>query len=1716
MDTIEAMFRDDLNLASMFNDEAKSNIKLPQGSLRNRSAQISLLTQSGENVVPTFQNLMAEGSSGSSGLYQTLQRQSQDQEGKANKQALIGILSNPQIDISVKENAIREFNNPSSFNKDTHVTTMKNALIKDSDTDKNEPEVVRRSMASYIKEKYDANQFDQVNANLFAAKLSNNNDDRTFLEALETTIVPFANNKVVGQIITDLKKTSNPTIFDFIKAYTLAGKSITELRDQIQSLPASESVVLKNAIRKSIEANSSTIFSKDSDYAKFNMEQSINDPEGYGPIMASIDNILPLLDLVGLSGSVRSIARTASKLAKPYVSTAKAAEIAAAEARAAEAAKNALKTSQNSSESIFTPSTVSTPPVDIAKRAKAIEGLETAKAKILGDSSQLLEPGQVRSIKEELANLPTVDTSAGAVKERAKEIQSQGYSYKEALAEATKQVEAQAADVAATRSRLEGQLAGNANASKNEQRLAKIEQKITELKKGMPEAPGSVQTTLAEAMSRIEWNGTVAIHNPSAVGNLMGSMNPGLARDLHNGVHAAPDDQLAKAMFGTSKTETLASQLVPQATTPKGPVGTRVTDIGRKVRAGVNVPDHLLDTVETAEWIGITRGEKAQIRSNVVNQIKDADGLVANDAMGGFSVNPSGNRYTISGVFGTSEGGFLKAEDALNQAKISLRRFGISDKDITILKREGNDHVPVKEFNGEDGEFYVRIDSEHAYDPTDITSMESMSVKRNFFDRFAGIPLIRDLNLARFLVDPASMLDPILTRAASAASDRTSVLEKKLLDMANEYAVAWKNLDKQGKARVELAITEANEKGIDMTPSYLIANFNPEERLALTKWREFWDSHYYLENLDLVRTLNNQKYMLIENSNVRLFAKEVPKNKNLSTVYDPTLDKVVTLSKNEMDQLYANGGTIAQLRRPEDFGGTVAEHIMVSNNATEYLRKITDNDQILNYRPGYYQISYKAPKFVDKLVTKPDGTTYRKAVAVAGDSLTAEHFIQRMKTIDPQGTYLPPRSDKNLLMSDNDRWDLNAARGRIAQRHRGKLLEDTDGLNTLGDHSFVADPVESAIRASRSISGRTMSRPMLENAKMRFMQVYGDLIKEEQGVKRYPGRMSDIAAVGEPTSKRMADARTTWEYINYLENGYINSVDLTVKGMFNVMGEMLGKLSLAADKNVPFLAKPLSKIERASSIVANGSGVTSIAKNTAFLAYLVAHPLRQLVVQPQQALRLWAYDAKGSALAIKQATDIIGIKAGLLPMTKEMDDLVKFVEESGQLASVDRSNLVRGTLTDAANMSGTAGSVTRRVTNFPRQIGFDVGEQVNLSAHLIAAYNKYKRLGMDLKDPDVRLMAQTEARAISGEMNFAGDMPYNQGSLSAALQFAQVPHKAWLQLTNRKIDPAIRARMFVADTIIWGPPTAVVGWLYAHNVLPESDDSFLRETIIDGLESAAFNTLAREIMGPDQKKIDFNSLDPYDIDGWKRFFDSLMNDGLTKTLMNSPSGQIFLKDGGKIQNIIAQLGRVFQPIDANSKTADEVLLLAEEGARFFAGIDAAFKAKIMLETGRRVDQMGVTTQEKATKLDAIAQLFGFTNYDANYLMKIAIETSKDEKKKKEDATKVYNEIKHYYTMKFNEGNADIEWMTGVSGWILHGAYKDDPNIQMFLTQKMKQDLLGKDSSFFRQILRASGHPDIEDIKRRVAQLPEKDRKMIMEMFNDVSNYRENTKKVNNE
>jgi hypothetical protein len=1695
MDTLNEVFGSQDQSVSLSDlvPQNDTQLRIPQATIRNEAAKTALL--SGEDSpTDTYQTLVAEAEAGDDTTSVSLNAKIAQDIEKENQQGMMSILADPKVSTEQKIEALKNIRK-SQFLSEPSVKLMTDGLSKPVKDESVDSEKARLTISDLIREIDDSVAVKQGLVNAHGANLDSLNAG-TAVDATANLFLSFLNNISIGKINRDLnEKQGTGSLWKTIKGFVLPGTVTKDIREELARIPVDQRQKFTSDLIDSVVNNSSTVPGNKGQFMQMVQIQKILGDSDYSATDEWMDNIFPLFDIFGLKALAKGLRKT------PEV---------AQEATKIEQVAQGTKTEIKQPVGTVTPTssvkpeiaTVSPPPDKIISDYRdEIAKLQEQKANILGDANEL-DRGQVRSIQEELKSLDKRkgNFSSDFIASETKRIQREDkVSFKDAKKKASANANEAKTEYESIKSRLEGELGRNASGNKISQEIAQLENQIETLSK----SPGKVVevklSPIADAIRRIDLNAALRKEVPASPASIVSQVNPDQARAFHAAVFTAKDDVAAEALYGVPRMDAIASDVLPQISTQSGRVTSKVQDIEKYLS---NEIDTLTDIMNSSGALQFTKAEKLRAETHVLNDFSSADGLTLNNAMSSFKND--GGRIKVAAVYGNAEGAFSDAKQAFEQAKNALKYHGIMEEDITILRKEGLDHAPVdiKSVEGVPGNYLVKVESNYDITSDMLGKMDEFSLMKNWLDAIPQLVWDRKGSATRWLFDPASILDKSITGSAIEATDKSAVFERTMLELASNYTDKYNALSKAEKGMVSSYIKEANTEGIALdTVDLLSRGFSNNQIQAVTDWRKFWDAHYYLENLDIIRTLDMQGYNLLQNDKgLSLFTKRMEKDKGIARLYDPQSDSIVSPSKEDMDRLYEMGGSYGKLKRPVEMDGVLVEHVIIPNDSTNYLRKLRSDDTALNYRDGYYQIHYNAPKFVDEIVKEGDRIISRKAVAVAGDSNEASSFASRMQSNNPDKEYKVRGDDRAMKRGNDDWWDVNAASGRIAQRHRGKLLEDSSGLNHLGDGSYMLDPVSSAVKAAKSISMRTMMRPVIETQKQRFMSKYADLLPSNgRGGVGFPGSFADIGAKGETVSSKIKDARTEYEYIRFIENGYINSVDEAFKATMFRLAE---------------ITKANSKAEK-TFLSLTDVRPTNVVKSSVFNAYLVGHPLRQTIIQSHQAVRSMAYNLPGwlDGGVIKHVLNYTADLAGA-GSTKSSRDFVDFINTSGIMEAVDKHNLVRGTLLDAvgdARILAKSAKVADKVLSIPRKYGFGLGEQGSMLIHAAAVYDKFARDGKNLLDKTVRAEAHSELRAITGDMNFAGDMPQNSTSLAAIFQFMQVPQKMLLQVTNRRLDVPTRLKLFAGDVLMWGSPTVLLAsHLTNGDILPE--DQKLREILLLGAESMLFNNLLREITNDPTTNVDFSSLSPSDTTSIRKMITTMLADGPLAAIAASPFGGL-VGDQGRVQNALRSIARLVKGSSEYDKDPVTFLQTIHEVGKIFSGVNDATNAWLALETKRSFDKIGRKLDGDVHTVEAALMAFGFKDASQRDMFVVLEQAKKDQKSYKDTVLRDYKLAMQYIVTKAGEDNTSPEVIANVTGFILN-KYKNDPVAQEIISKQMVLDSQSAEDKTGEALLKLSGIKSPSEMKDlvRVAPIPDSQKQQWFELIKNLDTLRNRQEK----
>lgn len=1561
--------------------------EIGEGSVRTQAATLALLDGDMDAAAQTYDTIA--NSRGEERRKLIEQRTGIIQQNFKSwvDQGLMSVLSDQSLDLDTKQQAVDSVRNGATETYETADILSNQALSAPVAGESEYAENVRLSGADWLHQSNQA--YSERQAIMNAVRAFRDGDALDLAADIAESLTPAATGVALAGVQAELGASTGRSLM----ALLAPGSTIAQLRETLLSLPPAQQkeyfITLKNAV-----LDKSGVISKDNQLRAAELIEKIGGDE-YSDGQKYVDNIFQLLDVVGIGTAVRA-ARNARSSYMGFKTVGEAAAKApefqtvntggetinagmgdwSAPPPRKGKAEGVPEIEPRFEEMVQAPDKVSPP--SVPKNQKTLETVETEYQSAIQTASFKLDDGSVSSLQRERKMI--ADALAQKTSVRDTQMANSELVRKETLR--------------AQMDRVDTQLAAHREAVKAEAKLGPLEKQMIDLKKKVEYQPADYNPIM-DGIRRAQMQSSAIDINPRSPATLVYNNNSELAANIRHMVMQSQTDEVAQSLYGSSRAEALMQGIIPQATTDSGRVKFAPHNLEKSTKD--LIASQIEDLKHGTGGIEFTPKEIASARANIVRDFSEAVGLKLHPGMSNF--RHDGERTIISGVYTNGESGWKLPEEAIDQAKFALRDRGITEKDITIMRRDADEYVPVKmeEVKGQPGDYVVRIDNEQIVGVEDIGEWENLDVKRNLLDRlFGGNSQQGQGSFNRHVFDPASTLHTTITSAASVADDRTSILAESLLKLASEFSDRYARLPKARQAAMYDYIKEANLKELPFDPVNVRARgFSDPEVDILRSWRDTWDAVYNLENLDLARTLRAQGYQWMDNVNFTGVVKPIPKNINKASVYDPMTDKLVTLSKQEMDDLYLQGGTLGELRRPLQLNGATIENIVVRNQPGQFARAINDADQILTKKDGYYQITYRSPKFIDETFVDQNGVQRTRAIGVAGTTKEAQDAIKLMQTRNPQNTYKFRGDERGLRRDSDSYWDLNQVGGRIAQRHRGKLLEDAVGTQLFGAADFIDSPTDSAVKAIMSISGRTSMRPVLDAAKERFINQYRHLLTpDERQQYRFPTNRSDIKTKGEMVSKDLADARTTFEYLQYLENGYINALDDTVKNTLRIFADVSGKFGWG-------------KTERGLQSLSEIS-LTGAVKGGVFASMIASNPMRQWIVQTNQIVRTMAYNPRAwlNGDMGKYMNALVAREMGG-KLTGDAKDFVDFVHDTGMFQAVTKNNLIRGTLLDISDRQTKVGKAFNKPVGFLRQVGFDIGEKTNISGHAAAVFSEYKQAGKNVRDRAVQAEMHAKVRNLTWNMNFAGDMPYNQNFLGLLMTYMQVPHKAMLQVTNRGLTRAERTRLVVADMALWGTPTATAAYFLGSNLLP--DNEYARELLTDGLQSLLLNYTMSSWTG-DKVDVDFSSLAPYDMNGWRDIMKAVMFDGgLSALIDRSPAARVFGLSAESRTGMALKMSAGYFKDMMDETAIDPVAFsdVLDTFGKMSSGWNNFQKARAMYMTGMVRDKVGRPIDSEVHGLEAFWQALGFAPKSvAEYyetMMKAAAEIKNFEEQGKSDA-----------------------------------------------------------------------------------------------------------------
>lgn len=1204
---------------------------------------------------------------------------------------------------------------------------------------------------------------------------------------------------------------------------------------------------------------------------------------------------------------------------------------------------------------------------------------------------------------------------------------------------------------------------------------------------------------------------------PTAPSQIVKDVNPELSRQMHKEVLADETDEAAQALYGTTKEEALAKDTLPEPQIEGGNMSNKVE------MTPVDEPDRIKRARRRSGNTILSDTEKSALRTKISNSLENVSGMVMHPSSMSIRRNPN-DTVGFTARYSPMDSGFESPADAIEAAEVAFRNYGLTPEHFSILARRGDEWVeaPVADLHAEmalkaagaTGEDLDAIDYAIGMKFDYSVRAEDFDLVAAELDNLTTAPgLIAGIvqrvdridkpffaaagqgSVVQNLLDSASVIHPRIVNAASVAVDRALGIKKLYVDEFLEFNEGYGKLPKDRRALMTDYINEANLNGTPLNVADLYTRgFGKDEIELLKDWRRANDIMWHAANEDMVQSLRSRGVRVFthKDSDTTLMGRPVNRPSASGTAFDAVSGTTVRKTSEELDELYALGGEVMELLEPIEVDGRWVSKVITPNvPAGGYNRVLRNDEKVLSYREGYYPVMYDANKFVYKKYIDADGVEREKVFAATQTSKEADNILKAIQRRDKltnaemKLTY-DSRKDKRFeaatnAMFDEGAWNVSANSGLTSQRLRGKRLigDEANNLQGMG-REHLKDPLQAVANQIQHLSQRVSMRNYLDMAKKRWMLQYADDLNlptnPKTGKVDTPKSIKGVQGRDGASPKVVGDARSNYNYISSLENGYINHVDTAYRATMLAAADGFGKMGLGMGEKVAFGAAKRSP--------------TQFAKTVAFKLFISANPLRQALIQRGQILMLGAHNPQYAMTSMVKDLSNLRLAQSGVKVDKKYVDLWDEVKDAGIIEAVDAHTLIRDDLLHLADFSAlkTVGDKLATPLNYLQKVGFDWAEQDVLLSAWLSARDKAIKAGKDMKMQSVKDEILGEARSFTLSMNRAGEMPYSQNSLAVATQFLSFQHKALIQaFTNRNLTTLQKSSLLAYSVAMFGMDASVM--TFATDAIFGKEPSDTKDKVKNGLIDTTLNAGLTKMSGEAQA-IDFGDFAPSEAYGFGNTFVSLLNTSIPEILLDSPSGSMLFGASPRVRDAFTTGFKYFVPAADYNDPELEVKYtdVASSFMHLFSGLSNSFKANYAYKYGKKMSSTGRITDEDVTKIEAIATTFGFRTKEEEGARHIAEKKFGDSSYTPDDVQAWYQETKRHLARRYDSVREfDLAQRVLNEAWEVFGEDRDQ--VISTMTRMIEKDAEEGNFKFVSGIIKQMGFETDDDVWETINLLP---------------------------
>lgn len=1159
-----------------------------------------------------------------------------------------------------------------------------------------------------------------------------------------------------------------------------------------------------------------------------------------------------------------------------------------------------------------------------------------------------------------------------------------------------------------------------------------------------------------------------------------------LASKLAAGALKGDGDELAIAV-GSTKNEIATTMVLPKW--DEAVIRDLPSDVVDELNSIEKLGEDVMTQVAT-HGINYNLTEKAATIARTNEELSAVDGMklhlnksiMSNTPETALEAGEHLEKYSGIAMYGsTIKNGFSSVTKALSQAGKNFTDV----ENINLYKKNAKTGefdlvVDIEQELGKKGSYFVGYKFTHVYNPLDAAIYGEDAVSKLGANKMGG-----------YLFDVVSRYDRYISESSLRASNLAPAIEKRLVDVIGRDLVKLNNASKR---KLFYALEEGARQQATFDRAYLKnkLQLSDKEVKAYYAYRKVTDVMWSLTNADLTKKLRAQgmQKALTKGSNEALYAKPIDNmyaSQNVRTAYNPTTGTIEIVDQARIASHVNAGGTIGRMSKPVRVGGHKTDYMLIDPKMTKLSAL---KGPVLPYIKGYFQRTYKEFYFVDRVPVSmvvngtriADRATLIRdhADTVAGYSTKAEADAVARELSQTTGKEHVARRGheyENFYEKDYELYSASLAN----TKRRGQHLE---GYGEKG-LANVEDPIESLYRSVKALSSKLSYDDLLESLRNRWMNTYGHMIPEVQGMKQFPHDVNQIVKQA-GTPQEYKNAVALLEHIANLSH-IPAKTDKAWQGFMMSLSETLEGI---LPKSMAVGIKEVGKISPSGAL-----------RKLPSVLFIAMHPLRQAIVQSMQLLQYSFVEPK-YIFSGQFSRDIIGLSlarstfdrpalyakarlggAKIMGITpKEYDDMVDaYLNKSGLPYSIDSNFYIEGMIKDihettllspVKRTAATTWNVGRKVVQYSRAVGFDVGEFMNLTGSWLIARRKFLDSNPNLAGKWLEKAHQdhisAHAREISYAMTTPGALKYQKGLLAVPMQFLAVPHKAMLSMLpemfggSKAFSKSDKVGIAAANLIWFGGAGYGINSLIEMiqdeigTDLPPEIDAVLRGGLIDMSFNLLINTMADE--KNDGTAIKFaDSFAP--LSGGLFF-----NDVLSKVLHEDwrkvvfgPSYSIIGFENSKISRVIEDIGAVTSAPDLS--TPDKLKLSMLSVSSLASGVSDYMKYRYALHTGKLVSSRGDDTVN-VTRAEAIATLFGFAIEKEEDAYQYLKESYDEEKEIRDYAKSHYEAIERAYKL-YGQDDRDtykmhlFAWQSMLDGLEPHEKEIVADQIEKLAHQKMQ-------------------------------------------------------------